>query len=116
MEFQLRVDRRRHGMILHAGGSLDYLSSQLLKEEIDVALRTEGGRRLVIDLGGVSFCDSTGYGVLIYALTRVRAVAGSLVLAGLPTTMRERLNLLGLGELFDVRDTAEEAVTPPGGG
>ncbi|GAA2876536.1 hypothetical protein GCM10010517_37730 [Streptosporangium fragile] len=111
-EFHVRADRHRHGTALYATGALDYASSRLLKEGTDAALRAEDRPHLVIDLTGVTFCDSTGYGTLIYALTRVRAVGGTLVLVGPSTTMRERLSLLGVEELFDIRRTVEETVAP----
>lgn len=108
--FRVRADKHSHFTALHAVGALDYGSSPLLKEQADVALGATDHPRLVIDLTEVTFCDSTGYGVLMYALTRVRRVAGSLVLVGPSTVMRQRLRRLGVAELFDTRRTVEEAM------
>ncbi|MEV4376867.1 STAS domain-containing protein [Streptosporangium sp. NPDC049644] len=107
--FHIRADRHRHFTTLYAAGALDYGSAPLLKEQADIALRATDHPRLVIDLTEVTFCDSTGYGVLMYALTRVRRLTGSLVLVGLSTAMRNRLSRLGVAELFDTRRTVEEA-------
>ncbi|GAA4187553.1 hypothetical protein GCM10022252_21300 [Streptosporangium oxazolinicum] len=108
--FRVRADKHRHFTALHAVGALDYGSSRLLKEQADAALKATDHPRLVIDLTEVTFCDSTGYGVLMYALTRVRRVAGSLVLVGPSTVMRRRLKRLGVADLFDTRRTVEEAM------
>ncbi|GAA0836310.1 STAS domain-containing protein [Streptosporangium amethystogenes subsp. fukuiense] len=107
--FHIRADRHRHFTTLYAAGALDYGSAPLLKEQADIALRATDHPRLVIDLTEVTFCDSTGYGVLMYALTRVRRLTGSLVLVGLSAAMRNRLSRLGVAELFDTRRTVEEA-------
>ncbi|MEU8382869.1 STAS domain-containing protein [Streptosporangium sp. NPDC048865] len=108
--FRVRADRHSQFTALHAVGALDYGSSPLLKEQADVVLGAMDHPRLVIDLTEVTFCDSTGYGVLMYALTRVRRLAGSLVLVGLSSVMRQRLRRLGVAELFDTRRTVEEAM------
>ena len=89
---------------------MDYGSSPILKEQTDAVLEAMDHPRLVIDLTGVAFCDSTGYGVLMYALIHARRVAGSLILVGTSAVMRQRLNRLGVGELFDTRSTVEEAI------
>ncbi|MFF5112937.1 STAS domain-containing protein [Streptosporangium sp. NPDC000509] len=107
---RVRADEHRDFVALHAVGALDYGSSPLLKEQADVALGATDPPRLVIDLTEVTFCDSTGYGVLMYALNRVRRLAGSLVLVGPSAVMRQRLRRLGVADLFDTRRTVEEAV------
>ena len=108
--FHVRADTHGRCTTLHATGALDYGSSPLLKEQTDAALEAMDHPRLVIDLTEVTFCDSTGYGVLMYALTHVRRLAGSLILVGTSAIMRQRLNRLGVGELFDTRSTVEEAI------
>ncbi|MGC5015381.1 STAS domain-containing protein [Streptosporangium sp. DT93] len=110
MGFRVRADRRGRVTALHAVGPLDYASSPMLKREADAALGAMDHPRLVIDLSEVTFCDSTGYGVLMYALTRVRRLAGSLVLVGTSAVMRNRLIRLGVAELFETRRTVEEAM------
>jgi anti-sigma B factor antagonist len=109
--FQVRADEHGRYTTLHATGALDYGSSSILKEQTDAVLEATDHPRLVIDLTGVTFCDSTGYGVLMYALIHIRRVAGSLILVGASAVMRQRLNRLGVGELFDTRGTVEEAIS-----
>ncbi|MDP9849939.1 STAS domain-containing protein [Streptosporangium lutulentum] len=106
----MRTDRGDRCTTLHATGALDYGSSPLLKEQTDAVLKSADHPRLVIDLTEVTFCDSTGYGVLMYALAHIRSMAGSLILVGIPSIMRQRLNRLGVGGLFDTRGTVEEAM------
>jgi len=107
---RIRADKHCHFIALCAAGALDYGSSPLLKEQADAALGATDHPHLVIDLTEVTFCDSTGYGVLMYTLTRVRRLAGSLVLVGPSAVMRQRLRRLGVADLFDTRRTVEEAV------
>jgi len=67
--------------ILALGGELDLATAGELCARVDAA-RAGGERRLLIDLGAVEFCDSSGLRALIGASEEVAASAG--VLAVIP--------------------------------
>jgi anti-sigma B factor antagonist len=62
-----------------------------------------GGRRVVLDLGGLEFLDSFGLGVIIGGLRRARTHGGSLTLE-VPTDSRVRhvFEVTGLDDLLGV--------------
>ena len=65
---------------------------------------------MVIDLTGVSFCDSTGLRALIGAVREVEVLGGRAVVAVEPEGALDRvLTLSGLGEFLRVCDSAEAA-------
>lgn len=65
--------------VLRVGGDLDLHSAEELRRKLG-ALRREGHRRLVVDLGMVTFLDSVALGVLAASLKRLRGEGGSLAL------------------------------------
>ena len=73
-------------------------------------LVSEGRRKLVVDLGGVSYMDSTCIGELVSGLLTVRKQGGTLLLAS-PTPPVERLlTIAGLTSVFQTFRSAQEAV------
>jgi len=64
----------------------------------------EGQPRVVVDMTGVEFCDSTGMNVLLAALRRVRERGGELVLAAPRPAVRKILQVTGLESVFTVFD------------
>ena len=62
--------------VLAPNGRLDVAGAPMLKEAIGDAVKN-GLPRLVIDMEGVSFVDSTGLGSVIAALKLVRSVCNS---------------------------------------
>lgn len=68
------------------------------------------GEHVVLDLGRVSWVDSTGLGELIAALSSVNKNGGKLVLANIPGPVQSLLNMTNLSEVFEVYDDLEEAV------
>ena len=96
--------------VLAPSGRLDVTGAPALKDAIGEAVKN-GKPRLVIDLEGVSFVDSTGLGSVIAALKLVRSSQGDLRLAAPNQQVRVVLELTTLDRVFPYYATVEEALT-----
>lgn len=65
--------------------------------------------RIVLDLGGVSYIDSSGLGTLAGLYAAAKNAGGEMKLANLNTRMRDMLQMTRLLTVFDVYDRAEAA-------
>jgi anti-sigma B factor antagonist len=92
-------------------GEIDLYTAPRLHGELVTALAGEAPVRLVIDMSGVEFCDSTGMNVLLAAHRRAQEQGGDLALAAPRATVRKILQVTGLETVFTVLDDAAE----PGG-
>lgn len=90
-------------------GRLDVAGAPTLKDAISEAVRN-GQPRLVIDMEGVSFVDSTGLGSVIAALKQVRGSKGDLRLAAPNQQVRVVLELTTLDRVFPYYATVEDAL------
>lgn len=70
---------------------------------------------VVLDLSGVTFCDSSGLNAFLAAQRIARNSGASLVLACVPPQLRQLLELTGADQVLAVHDTVAEAVTALGG-
>ena len=91
-------------------GRLDVAGAPALKEAISEVVKN-GPPRIVIDMEGVSFVDSTGLGSVISALKQVRGSQGELRLAAPNQQARVVLELTTLDRVFPYYATVEEALT-----
>jgi anti-sigma B factor antagonist len=95
--------------LLEVFGELDLATAPKLCSALDAA-RNHRVKRLVIDLTGVDFCDSTGLRALLGASTELRVSGGRLAVACLPEGPVARLfDIVGLRETLRVFDSAEDA-------
>jgi anti-sigma B factor antagonist len=78
MAIELEFDESEHDgwRVLAVRGEIDAYTSPRLREELK-RLIDGGSRRLVVDLQGVEFMDSTGLGVLVSALKRIKEPGAS---------------------------------------
>ena len=96
--------------VMRAAGELDIDTAAQLCGAIHEAATTARPPRVVIDLTGVSFCDSTGLRALIGAVREVEVLGGRAVVAVEPEGALDRVLMLsGLGEFLRVCDSAEAA-------
>jgi len=90
-------------------GRLDVAGAPALKDAIAEAVKS-GPPRVVIDMEGVSFVDSTGLGSVIAALKQIRSSQGELRLAAPNQQVRVVLELTTLDRVFPYFATVEEAL------
>jgi len=90
--------------VVTVSGEIDLYTVPRLHGELSSALAGGGPVRLVVDMTGVDFCDSTGMNVLLAAHRKAREQGGDLELAGPRPTVRKILQVTGLETVFTVLD------------
>jgi anti-anti-sigma factor len=113
----LTVDTADEGpwTVLFIRGELDLVTSPEVRRHVHQAVAV-GRRELVLDLSEVSFCDSSGVGVLIATRRLLRACQGRLHVilpergAQEASHVNRVLGALGVHRLFDVYPDVSTAV------
>ena len=96
--------------VVAPAGRLDVAGAPALKEAMNNELTDNGPPKVVIDLEGVTFVDSTGLGSVIAALKQIRGKQGELRLAAPNQQVRVVLELTTLDRVFPYYATVEEAL------
>jgi anti-sigma B factor antagonist len=96
------------GPVVTVGGEVDVATAPRLRAEIG-ALTLERGQLLVVDLAGVTFCDSSGISALIAARNVAEAAGAAVALAALPARLSRTFGLIGLADFFPTYPSAEDA-------
>ncbi|WP_460447215.1 STAS domain-containing protein [Angustibacter aerolatus] len=107
----LSVSTREHGdrMIVEVGGEIDVYSAPTLRDQLN-GLVAAGHHHLIVDMQGVEFLDSTGLGVLVGGLKRVRTHDGTLKLVCSQERVLKVFRITGLTNVFSIHDTVDEAL------
>ncbi len=95
--------------ILSIAGEVDLFTAPQLEEELS-ELTAAGARRIVVDLAGAAFIDSTVLGVLLKTLTRLDARGGDLVLVSSDRRILKVFEITGLVRAFRIEPTLTAAV------
>lgn len=73
-------------------------------------LAVGGGKKILLNLGEVSYIDSSGIGELVSGFTTVTNDGGQLKLVGLSKRIKDLLQITKLYTVFDVHDDEAAAV------
>jgi anti-sigma B factor antagonist len=110
MDLGLDVKEQGGWAVLAVSGEVDVATAPRLRERL-VDLVTEGNHRIVVDLENVDFLDSTGLGVLVGALKRVRTHDGDLALVCTQPRILKVFEITGLTKVFSIHKSVDEAVS-----
>jgi anti-sigma B factor antagonist len=93
------------------------LSGRITLGEGSVVLRdtikdllSKGQKKILLNLGDVSYIDSSGIGELVSAFTSVRNQGGELKLLHLTKKVHDLLQITKLYTVFDVKDDEAQAI------
>ncbi|GGK21682.1 hypothetical protein GCM10010124_12710 [Pilimelia terevasa] len=101
---RLRIDVRRDASgapELTVAGEIDMLSTGELSDAVRAAL-ADAPHRVVLDLGGVTFCDSLGLGTLMLLNREAAAARSVLVLTNVGDSLLRTLDITGLRALLTI--------------
>jgi anti-sigma B factor antagonist len=109
MDLGLDVTERDGWTVLAVRGEVDVYTAPRFRERL-IELVSQGQHRIIVDLEGVDFLDSTGLGVLVGGLKRVRNHDGDLALVCTQARILKVFEITGLTKVFAIHDSVDEAV------
>ena len=96
--------------IVDLSGRITLGEGSVLLRDIVRDLVTKGQRKILLNLGDVTYIDSSGIGELVSAFTTVRNQGGELKLLNLTKKVHDLLQITKLYTVFDIKDDETSAV------
>ena len=81
-------------------GELDHHGARQVMEELDRQIELELPRQLVVDMGGVTFMDSSGIAVLLRAYRRMAQLEGNMTVTNVPDQAERVFRAAGLHRII----------------
>ncbi len=97
-------------MIVDLSGRITLGEGSVILRETVRDLLGKGNKKILLNLGDVSYIDSSGIGELVSAYTTVRKEGGELKLLNLTKKVHDLLQITKLYTVFDVKDDETSAV------
>src|SRR4051795_10392065 len=107
LQTAVRADSSHPTLVV--SGEIDVFTAPLFKQAV-VNLVADGQRDLFLDMRGVTFMDSSGFGALLGATKRLRPEGGSLNLIGCNRTIQRMLHLTRLDTILGLYETEQQAM------
>ncbi len=107
MEFSHRdVD---HARIVDVKGALNILNANDLRDFFEECV-AQNHTKIVLNLHGVHYIDSSGLGTLIKAKTDIRKAGGNLILINVGESVDDVFRVTGVTVFLEIHESEEDAL------
>jgi stage II sporulation protein AA (anti-sigma F factor antagonist) len=107
----IETERIGPNLIVEIDGELDLKTSPAFREVVDDKLNHyESIKHLILDLGKVSFIDSSGLGVILGRFKRLNQQGGKISAVNVSAQIHRILQLSGLLKIMDIYDDRHGAL------
>lgn len=87
--------------IIEPSGILDGTQANEFRQQVEEAL-DQGAETILIDLKDITFVDSSGLGILVVVLKKVRAAQKSMYVCSINEQVRMLFELTSMDQVFEV--------------
>ena len=100
---EINVQSADRQLLLELSGEIDHHGARDALRELELAVDAALPARLVLDLAGVTFMDSSGIALILRAQQRMQLLDGSVLVCNVPAQARRVLDAAGVGRLVTIR-------------
>jgi anti-sigma B factor antagonist len=90
-------------------GDIDINSSPEIRDSFEKVIKNKA-MKVLVNLNGVSYVDSSGLATLVEMLKKTRSYGGRLRISNLAPKVKSLFEITKLEKLFEIFDTAEDAI------
>ena len=109
-DLEINIVRNGACSVVHVQGDIDMKTSPEVRAAILDLYEKRGQERVVLDLAGVKYIDSSGVAILVEGLQEAKKRKARFILSGLNEAPRHVLDLTRLTSVFEITQTVDEAL------
>ena len=95
-------------LLLEMKGELDHHGARNALRELELSIDAALPKKLVLDLAGVTFMDSSGIGVLAGRYRKISCFGGKVYVIHANRRIRKILEMSGIGDIVEMIDQEEK--------
>lgn len=98
----ITVKQENQVLTVYLNGELDHHTTSEIKDTIDLNILKAPVKKLVLDMSGVTFMDSSGIGLIVGRYNRIRSFGGSMTIRNPNPTLLKILKMSGIDKLMKI--------------
>ena len=100
---ELQVKSADRNLLLEISGELDHHGARNAIAELERAIDAALPKKLMLDMGGVTFMDSSGIALILRTQQKMQLLDGSMLVCNVPAQARRVLDAAGISRLVTIR-------------
>ncbi len=95
------VEKKRNTLIVRIDGELDHNAAGRMRAKLDTLIDESHARRLIFDLNGLRFMDSSGVGLILGRCKRMSRHGGSVAVSGYDSRTDRIFEMSGVYQMVE---------------
>jgi len=91
-------------------GELDHHTAEKLRKQAESAIKKYNIQHIILNLGGLSFMDSSGLGVILGRYKQIKEKKGEMVVCAISPTIKRLFEMSGLFKIIKLELSEENAL------
>ena len=102
---QVTYETRGEMLVIHVGGEIDHHSAVAVRTGIDERISSERPQKVMLELSGVDFMDSSGLGLIMGRYALVKQCGGTLSVLDPSPAVVKIIKLAGMERMVSILRT-----------
>ena len=96
---ELKMNRKGGRLYVKISGEIDHHNAPVIRENVDLEVKSGGIRKLIFDFSGLTFMDSSGIGLVMGRYRTLSLYGGKLVVSNLSRQFYKIMKLSGIEKI-----------------
>lgn len=105
-----QIELKDGGVVIRLNGNIIGIPDETEFDNAIKKLISEKKLKLVVDLGNISYINSTGLGIILRGYISIKNAGGSFKLASLNKKLKTLLEITKLNSIIEIHDSVELAL------
>lgn len=102
MTLDINIKQENQVLTVFLKGELDHHAVSKIKDTIDLQIIKSPVKKLVLDMSGVTFMDSSGIGLIVGRYNRIKSFGGSMTIKNPSQSLLKILRMSGIDQLMKI--------------
>lgn len=110
MSLEMDLQVRNGVLCIRLVGELDHHTANLLRERVNAVMEEEIVQHILLNLGNLSFMDSSGLGVILGRYKKIASLGGEMVVCSISPAVRRLFELSGMFKIIRLETDEQYAL------
>ena len=99
---EITTEKQNDSLIAYIQGEIDHHNAKVARDELDKIIENEQPIVFYLDLSQVSFCDSSGLGLIMGRMRKCQTVGSVLVIKNPSIASKKILEIAGMDKILKI--------------
>lgn len=110
MSLSIDLEVKDHVLLIRLRGELDHHTAEELREKVSEKLEQNNVHHIVLNLGQLTFMDSSGLGVILGRYKQIKNVGGEMIVCAISPPVKRLFDMSGLFKIIRLEQSEEYAL------